>query len=333
MLQEFLPKYAQLSKEYFEPFTIPAKAYHKGDSSLVIKQIKARLYAFGDLKIMDSSILFDATLYDAVIQFEHRMGLKEDGAIGASIIKELNVDLSERVQQILVNLERMRWMPAQDDSNHIFVNIPDYKMYVYDSGKLRFTMNVIVGKAATSTTIFSGQLKYVVFSPYWNVPYSIVKNEIAPGMKRSNSYLSRHNMEVIGKGKDGLPAIRQKPGGSNSLGRVKFLFPNSYDIYFHDTPNKGLFGSTNRNFSHGCIRLSDPKKLAQYLLRNDTVWNEAKIDSAMHLSKEKSVTLKKQVHVTLAYFTAWVDEAGLLNFRRDIYKHDSLLAAKLVLHR
>ncbi len=332
MLQDFLPKYAKLSKAYFEPIAIPTKAYHKGDSSSVIKIIKEKLYAFGDLKTQDSSIIFEEGLYEAVLQFERRMGLKEDGVIGGSFIKELNVDLSERVEQILVNLERMRWMPAQDDSNYIFVNIPDYKMYVYDSSRLRFTMNVIVGKAATSTTIFSGQLRYIVFSPYWNVPSSIVKNEIAPGMKRSGSYLSRHNMEVVGKGKDGLPAIRQKPGGSNSLGRVKFLFPNSYDIYFHDTPNKGLFGNTKRNFSHGCIRLSEPKKLAQYLLNSDTAWNEAKIDSAMYLNKEKSVTLKKQVPVTIAYFTAWVDESGLLNFRHDIYGHDSLLAAKLVLH-
>ena len=255
---------------------------------------------------------------------EHLQHLRLQGNQNSFLLEQ-----ESHSQQILVNLERMRWMPAQDDSNHIFVNIPDYKMYVYDSSKLRFSMNVIVGKTATSTTIFSGNLKYVVFSPYWNVPYSIVKNEIAPGMKRSGSYLSRHNMEVIGKGKDGLPVIRQNPGGSNSLGRVKFLFPNSYDIYFHDTPNKGLFGSTNRNFSHGCIRLSEPKKLAQYLLRNDTAWNEEKIDSAMHLSKEKSITLKKQVPVTLAYFTAWVDEKGLLNFRRDIYKHDSVLAARL----
>lgn len=328
-LQEFLTQYVRLSKQNFDSLPVPPKAYHIGDSAQQIYDIKERLHAFGDLKIFDSTGTFDSAVYNSVMQFERRMGLKEDGAIGASFIKELNVGMAKRLQQIMVNLERMRWIPAQEDSNHIFVNIPDYKMYIYDSSRLRFIMNVIVGKAATSTTVFSGQLKYIVFSPYWNVPHSIVKNEIAPGMRRSSNYLVRHNMEVVGKGKEGLPAIRQRPGGSNSLGRVKFMFPNSYDIYFHDTPNKGLFGNANRSFSHGCIRLSEPKKLAQYLLRNDTAWNEQKIDSVMHLTKEKPVTLKKPVPVTIAYFTAWVDEAGLLNFRRDIYKHDSVLAAKL----
>lgn len=330
-LIKFLPRYADLSKANYDSLQVPAKAYHVGDSAQQIYAVKARLHAFDDLKDFDSTGYFDSAVYKAVMQFERRMGLKEDGAIGVSFIKELNVNMQKRLQQIMINLERMRWIPVQEDSNHIFVNIPDYKMYVYDSSRLRFTMNVIVGKAATSTTIFSGQLKYIVFSPYWNVPHSIVKNEIVPGMRRNSNYLARHNMEVVGKGKEGLPAIRQKPGGSNSLGRVKFMFPNSYDIYFHDTPNKGLFGNANRSFSHGCIRLSEPKKLAGYLLRNDTSWSEQKIDSVMHLSKEKPVTLKKSLPVTIAYFTAWVDADGLLNFRRDIYKHDSVLAEKLFL--
>ena len=324
MLQDFLPKYALLSKVYFEQIPLPNKAYHKGDSSVVIKKIKDRLYAFGDLKINDSSGVFDTALYEAVLQFEHRMGLKEDGVIGTTFIKELNVTISERVQQILVNLERMRWMPAQDDSNHIFVNIPDYKMYVYDSSKLRFSMNVIVGKTATSTTIFSGNLKYVVFSPYWNVPSGILNKEVLPGIKRNKNYLANHNMEWNGG------QVRQKPGPNNSLGLVKFLFPNSYDIYLHDTPSKSLFGESNRAFSHGCIRLGEPQKLAEYLLRNDPSWSTQKIVAAMNKGKEQYVTLKETVPVFIAYFTCWVDRQGNINFRNDVYGRDQRLAEMLL---
>ncbi len=141
-------------------------------------------------------------------------------------------------------------MAAENDSNYIMVNIPEYKLYVYDSGKLQFDMNVIVGKEGTGTVIFTGNLKYIVFSPYWNVPESIVKNEIVPGMQRNSNYLASHNMEITGTRGD-LPVVRQLPGRDNSLGNVKFLFPNSYDIYLHDTPNRNLFSATNRNFSHG----------------------------------------------------------------------------------
>jgi murein L,D-transpeptidase YcbB/YkuD len=331
-LEKFLAQYTGLCQSDFDTLPLPDRSFHIGDSSKVIALIRKNLWRWGDLSEPDSGRLFDSALYKAVLRAEKRFGLKEDGIIGQALIKELNIKPSVRLQQILLNMERLRWMPVQQDSSYIFVNIPEYTMYVYDSSRLQFTMNVIVGKVATSTTIFSGNLKFIVFSPYWNVPYSIVKNEILPGMKRSSSYLARHNMEVIGKGPGGLPAIRQRPGGGNSLGRVKFLFPNSYDIYFHDTPNKGLFAANNRSFSHGCIRVSEPKKLASYLLRNDTTWNEAKIDSVMHLKKEKSVTLRKTVPVTLGYFTAFVDEFGLLHFRKDIYKHDSALASKLFIH-
>jgi murein L,D-transpeptidase YcbB/YkuD len=191
-------------------------------------------------------------------------------------------------------------------------------------------MNVIVGKETNSTVIFTGNLKYIVFSPFWNVPPSIVEKEVVPGIKKDANYLAKNNMEITGKS-NGLPVVRQKPGPNNSLGLVKFLFPNSYDIYFHDTPNHDLFSATNRSFSHGCIRLSEPKKFAQYLLRRDTatVWKEKVIDSCMHLPKEKWVTLDKTIPVSLVYFTAWVDKNGLLNFRKDIYGHDAKMSEKL----
>ena len=198
------------------------------------------------------------------------MGIKETGIVDKATMKELNYPIKERIKQILINLERVRWLPAESDSNYILVNIPEYKMYVYNDGQLQFDMDVVVGSSATGTVIFTGNLKYIVFSPYWNIPASIVKKEILPGIARNKNYLADHHMEIYGKNGGGLPAIRQLPGPDNALGRVKFLFPNNFDIYFHDTNNHGAFNSSKRNLSHGCIRLSQPKELAQYLLRDDT---------------------------------------------------------------
>jgi murein L,D-transpeptidase YcbB/YkuD len=181
-------------------------------------------------------------------------------------------------------------------------------------------MDVVVGKDQHKTVIFNGDMKYVVFSPYWNVPPSIVKNEILPAMRRNSNYLARHNMERHNGG------IRQKPGANNSLGLVKFLFPNSHNIYLHDSPAKSLFNETDRAFSHGCIRVAEPKKLAQYLLRTDTSWTSEKISAAMTKGVERYVTLKQSIPVFIAYFTTWVDRAGKLNFRKDVYKRDERLA-------
>jgi murein L,D-transpeptidase YcbB/YkuD len=200
-------------------------------------------------------------------------------------------------------------------------------MHVYDSGRLQFNINVIVGTSANSTVIFNDRLQYIVFSPYWNVPESIVRGEILPGIKKNPNYLAKHNMEIVKQAS--VPVIRQMPGPANSLGLVKFLFPNNYSIYFHDTPNRNLFSQSSRSFSHGCIRVGEPKKLAQYLLRSDSNWTTQKIDSAMHLKKEKWVPLKKSIPVFIVYFTAWVNQEGQLNFRKDIYKHDEKMAMKL----
>ena len=256
------------------------------------------------------------------------MGLDMDGVIGPKFMDELNIPIKSRIQQILVNLERVRWLPPENDSVYILVNIPEYRLHVYEHGKYKFGMNVIVGTAANSTVIFTGALKYIVFSPYWNVPVSIVQKEILPGIQKDPNYIARHNMEITGYS-NGLPVVRQKPGTDNALGLVKFLFPNSYDIYLHDTPNHDLFNQSSRSFSHGCIRIAQPTRMAEYLLRYDTSWNPVKIDSAMHQPKEHWVTLKQTVPVFIVYFTAWVDREGRLNFRKDIYGHDAKLAAKL----
>ncbi|HEX5155465.1 MAG TPA: L,D-transpeptidase family protein [Parafilimonas sp.] len=331
-LLDYLPAYRKISEPTrWDTIAYPEKGIHKGYAAPDIQLVKQRLFALGDLTDNDSTELFDSSLFKAVKNFQARMGLRTDGVIGRSFIKQLNIPPSKRIEQILVNLERLRWMPEMNEnSNYIIVNIPEYKMYVFDSGKLQFDMNVVVGASATSTVIFTGNLKYVVFSPYWNIPESIVKKEIMPGMARNKNYLVEHNMEIYGKPNKDTPSVRQLPGPDNALGRVKFLFPNNFDIYFHDTNNPNAFNASNRNLSHGCIRLSKPKEFAMYLLSYDTTtYSSHKIDSLMNLDEEKWVTLKKPIPVMISYYTAFVDAKGRLNFRNDIYKHDSAMAAKL----
>jgi murein L,D-transpeptidase YcbB/YkuD len=219
-------------------------------------------------------------------------------------------------------------MPREPQSNRIVANIPEFKLHVFeDSGKV-FDIDIVVGTAANKTVIFNDLLKYVVFSPYWNIPRSIVRKEILPAMQRDRRYLARMNMEKTGFS-NGLPVIRQKPGKANALGKVKFIFPNSYNIYFHDTPSKSLFERKKRAFSHGCIRLAEPRKLAEYLLRNQPQWTTDTIGRLMNSTKETWVTLNEPIPVVITYFTAWVSNDGMLNFRDDIYGHDRKLAERL----
>ena len=201
-------------------------------------------------------------------------------------------------------------------------------LHMYEGKNKVWDMAVVVGKSGHNTMMFNGDLNQIVFSPYWNVPPSIVKNEILPAMEKNPGYLASQNMEITGNS-NGLPEIRQLPGNGNALGKVKFLFPNSFNIYFHDTPSKSLFERDKRAFSHGCIRLSDPDKMAEYLLRHQPEWTPERIQEAMNSDTEKYVKLKDPVPVIITYYTAWVDEAGKLNFRDDIYKHDDKLASKM----
>ncbi len=327
LLREKLVLYYGLDKKNteWEPIAAEKKPLKEGDSSAVISTLQKRLFLLGDLETSDTSGRFDASLTKALKNFQVRHGLAEDGKITKAVLQEINVPVRERIRQILINLERIRWVPEEPTTDYILVNIPEFRLHVYEKGNLAFNMDVVVGSTAHSTVIFSGKLNQVVFSPYWNIPPSILKNEILPGIRKNPNYLARHNMEWNGN------AVRQKPGKNNSLGLVKFLFPNSYNIYFHDTPAKSLFGESSRAFSHGCIRLSEPKKLAEFLLRRDSTWTTSKITAAMNAGKEKYVRLKgeSEVPVFIGYFTSWVDREGRLNFRKDIYNHDKKMGARL----
>lgn len=329
-LKNELTRYYNLAvKGGLPSITAEKKSYKKGDASPTLIKIKQALHALGDLPVVDTTPVFNDTLLLAVESFQARHGYKPDGVIRATMIKELNVPVQKRLQQILINMDRMRWLPTTPKSdNLIVVNIPEFVLHMYEGKNKVWDMAVVVGKSGHNTMMFNGDLNQIVFSPYWNVPPSIVKNEILPAMEKDPGYLASQNMEITGNS-NGLPEIRQLPGNGNALGKVKFLFPNSFNIYFHDTPSKSLFERDKRAFSHGCIRLSDPDKMAEYLLRHQPEWTPERIQEAMYAGTEKYVKLKDPVPVIITYYTAWVDENGKLNFRDDIYKHDDKLASKM----
>lgn len=325
LLKNYLKKYRDIEASGgWTNITPDKKKYAIGDSSSVIATLRQRLFQLGDIPEDNKSVVFDTSMLNGIKAFQQRLGIKQDGIVGASFFTEINYPIGKRIEQVIVNMERCRWLPAEPSVPYLAVNIPEFALHAYNGDSLLWSMEVVVGKAVHETVIFSGQLKYVVFSPYWNVPPGILKNEVLPGMKRNPNYLRNHNMEWNGG------AVRQKPGPSNSLGLVKFLFPNSYNIYLHDSPAKSLFQEDKRAFSHGCIRVSRPKDLAKWLLRDYPEWTDDKITKAMNGGKEQYFTLKETVPVFIAYFTAWVDREGKLNFRDDIYKRDNRLAKAIM---
>lgn len=333
LLRVFLRKYRELDERYkWLPVSMPAKVLVPGDSALVLPAIKTRLYHLEDFKGDTLSPIFDTILQAAIRGFQSRHGLPVNGLLDRPTVAELNVPLQSRIRQLIVNMERSRWLPVRLDADYLAVNIPEFQLHVYHADSLLWSSNVVVGQTVHRTTVFYGEMKYVVFSPYWDVPPSIISNELLPEMKKDPDYLATHHMQITGY-RDGLPVIRQLPGPENSLGLVKFLFPNRYNIYLHDTPSKFLFGESSRAFSHGCIRIQEPAKLAAFLLKDRKEWTTEKINRAMHAGKEQYVTLAKKVPVFIAYLTAFTDRKGRLNFRKDIYRLDESLASMLLVEK
>ena len=246
-----------------------------------------------------------------------------------------------RAGQIALNLERWRWLPDDLGSRHLLVNVPAFYMAARENGKPVLEMKVIVGKPGNATPIFSDEMETVVFSPYWNVPDSIAEGETAPAAARDPNFLRRQNIELLRRTGNGTEAVdpgsvdwddpeavkalafRQKPGAGNALGHVKFLFPNSFDVYLHDTPADALFFRNGRALSHGCVRLEMPEDLAKYLLRDKPEWTDEKIAAAMHAGEEKHVALKEHVPVHIVYFTAWPKGDGDVELFDDIYGYDA----------
>lgn len=323
---------------YFHSALLP------NDSTEKVVALKKYLRITDAYPADDTSVYFNDSLKLSLRKFQKRMGLSVTGQPDSLTVSAMNVPLGNRIMQIMINLERLRWLPEEASDNYLLVNIPEFRLHVFENRKPVWSMNVVVGKEATATTVFTNQMRYVVFNPYWNVPQSIIVKELLPVLKRNPGYLIRKNMEVIGaSGRTISPykinwrkfnarvpfEIREKPGPKNSLGLIKFLFPNQFNTYMHDTPAKNLFEKETRAFSHGCIRLEEAEKLARYVFRNDSIITPDKITEMLTSGKEKWITLKAGIPVYIVYFTAWVDHQGELNFRNDIYGRDEKLKAEV----
>jgi len=281
--------------------------------------------------------IFDSVVFHKLVAFQRQHGIADDGVIGPNTLSVLNAPLKQRIQQIQVALEQWRWMPNEYSDFFVFINIPAYQLDVYKKGKIDLTKKVMVGKPYHKTVIFDNHIRYLDLNPYWTVPYSIASKEILPKLKRNLSYLNRQNMKVFSGGKVINPynvnwskvssrrfpyTIRQEPGKKNALGTVKFMFPNKYNIYLHDTPSKSLFFKAERAYSHGCIRLDNPVQFAEYLLQDNPKWNAQKIQKVFDSKKNTRVSLGKKIPIYITYFTAWVDDNGVTHFQKDVYGKD-----------
>jgi len=309
-----------------------------------VETLRERLRSTGDLTDVESEVspTFDTPLREAVVAFQERHGLEPDGAVGPATRAALNVPAVERVDQLLVNLERWRWMPQDLGRRHVIVNIAGFRLRVVEDGEEALQMRVITGRPYRQTPVFSDAISYLVFNPYWHVPHSIATKDKLPEIKKDPGYLSRQQFEVFrGWGADAksidpstidwsrLSAstfpyrLRQKPGPLNALGQVKFLFPNRHSVYLHDTPTRGLFAKAERSFSSGCIRVERPLELAEYLLADRAQWSAERIEAALKTSStERSVRLPETVPVHLQYWTAWAEADGTVHFRTDVYQRD-----------
>ena len=313
--------------------------------------LRKRFVLSGDLapSLNTGNDLFDDALEEAVKKFQGRHGLEPDGAVGRATRRMLNTPIETRIRQIELNLERWRWLPAELGQRHVLINIASFGLEVVESDKVIMAMKVVVGKNYQRTPVFSGKMTYVEINPYWNAPASIATEELLPKIQKDAGYLKKEQMKVLrdtGKKKieivdpgevnwhelseDNFPyRLRQEPGPKNPLGRIKFMFPNRYGVYLHDTSERALFERTRREFSHGCIRIEKPLEFAEYVLRGEPEWTRENIQAAMALKKTRVVMLPEPIDVHILYWTAWVDEDGNIQFRDDIYDRDRDLARAL----
>jgi L,D-transpeptidase YcbB len=304
-LAEALVRYRQLAAAGGWPM-LPARATMKpGGRARHAAALRARLQASGD----------------TLAGFQRRHGLRLTGIVDRETLEALNVPVEDRIRQLELNLERWRWQGWEPDGRTILVNVPTFQLHAYEDGREALTMRVITGTGDSQTPVFAEEMTQVVFSPHWNVPANILETEVLPAIRRNPGYLARQNMEMV-RAEGGGVSVRQRPGPRNALGLVKFLFPNPYNVYLHDTPADALFARPRRAFSHGCVRLEKPEALARFVLKGAADWNDAQIARAMRSGREQFVALETPVPMRIAYFTAWVDADGAVLFAPDVYRHD-----------
>ena len=287
---------------------------------------------------------YDDELVAAVTDFQSNAGLSPDGVVGPATLAALN-NVGGKIsrEDLIANMERWRWLPHDLGDFHVLVNIPEFRVAVVEDDQTVFSTRVVVGKPATPTPLFSNSIKNIVVNPYWNVPSSIIKGEIAPAVLRNPGYTDSHNMDLLYNGSPVSPwqvnwsqvstsnfpfRVRQRPGAGNALGQIKFLFPNKHDVYLHDTPSKSLFARSYRAFSHGCIRVENPFEFADALMANETKISRASLE-AMFGPTERWVNPEKQIPVHLAYFTLRVGQDGTIRSYGDVYGHNEKLIAAM----
>lgn len=350
-MRQVLAEYRDLAGRDL-PRVPEAATVHPGDEYAGTAELQALLVAIGDLAPGSPAAgsTYDGALVEGVEHFQARHGLDVDGTIGKATFAELNTPIADRVHQIELALERLRWLPDVLDEPVAVVNVPAFELWALDPSRpgdrIALEMRVVVGKAVSKQTpAFQGNMRYVVMSPYWNVPYSIAVNELLPAIKQDPGYLDSHNMEIVpdfsweAQARPATPEnldavragrlnIRQRPGGRNSLGPAKFIFPNAEAIYFHGTPAHQLFERTRRDFSHGCIRLENPLGMADWVLRDQEEWTSERIEETMHAGSPTRVNLSSPLPVIIFYTTVMADEEQP-HFYDDIYGHDDALEAAL----
>jgi murein L,D-transpeptidase YcbB/YkuD len=349
-LRAALERYRAVERGGGWPAVPPGAGLGPGARDARVVALRERLRLAGDLEDATPAMpdSFDAMLGAAVRRFQGRHGLEPTGAVDAATLRELNVNPHLRVQQVELNLERWRWLPQDLGRRHILVNIAGFELDLVEDGRTVLDMRVLVGRPYRRTPVFSDTMRYLVLSPYWNVPRNIAVQDKLPLIKRDPGYLAKQQMRVFsgdgGAATELDPAtidwsqvtpatfayrLRQDPGPLNALGQVKFMFPNAYNVYLHDTPSRELFARASRDFSSGCIRLEKPVELALALLRDDPTWTRARVDSVIARRAERTIVLAAPVPVHLLFWTAWAGPDGTIQFRRDLYGRDARLERAL----
>ncbi|MES2983747.1 MAG: L,D-transpeptidase family protein [Pseudomonadota bacterium] len=341
-MKTMLADYQTIAKNGGWPEFTVGKPIKPGMSDARVASLREMLTITGDMKKTSTdSLTYDEAIVEGVKQFQQRHGIEADGVLGASTQAALAVPVSKRIEQIAMTMERMRWMPRDLGDRYVLVNIPSYQLTAVAGGK-QMEMNVVVGKTASPTPMFSKAITDVVFNPSWGVPAKIAVNEMLPKIRKNPGYLASAGFTVVSNGEAVDPtavdwesvghgnfnyAIRQNPGSGNALGKVKFTIPDSDNIYLHDTSNRGVFTRSDRDLSHGCVRLGDPRAFTQFLLQSEG-WSEAKIDASYDSATSKTVKITP-MPVHLVYWTSWVDSSGRPHFTRDIYGKDKALLAAM----
>ncbi|MGB7063239.1 MAG: L,D-transpeptidase family protein [Candidatus Zixiibacteriota bacterium] len=345
-LRQALVHYRTIESQGGWPQVPDGPKMQKGDRGRRVAVLRDRLSASGGIapEPGDTADLFDHGLEEAVRRLQRRHGLQDDGVVGPASLAALNVTAEKRARQIEINLERWRWLPQDLGETYLLLNIANFALDVADQARPVMSMRAIVGKHYRRTPVFSDKITYLVLSPYWHVPPKLAVQDVLPQARKDPNYLVSQKIRVYqGWGADSKEInpkdidwskvtarnfpyrFRQDPGPKNALGRVKFMFPNKFNVYLHDTPSPELFGKTERTFSSGCIRIEKPIDLAEYLLRDDPKWGREEILAAIGRGVEQTVQLPHPVPIHLLYWTAWADEDGSVSFRKDIYGRDRLL--------